>query len=326
MKMKFEKPRIVISKCMGFEKCRWNGISINEPAVELLTPYVEYITVCPEMEIGLGAPREPIRLVKKNDKILLLQSETEKNVTDDMKEFSEKFLDSLEGIDGFFLKFRSPSCGMANVKVYPSLGKVGAMSNKGKGLFAEKVMEKFPDLPREDEGRLRNFKIREHYFTGIFTNARYRKVKESGRMKDLVKFHSENKFLLMAYNQKEMRNLGRIVGNHEKKPFEQVVQEYETHLANAMARAPRFTTSINVLMHALGFFSDDLSAEEKSFFLDSLEQYRAAKVPLSVPVSLIRSWIIRFGEEYLESQTFFEPYPSDLVEITDSGKGRTLKK
>jgi len=319
------KPIIVISKCLGFDHCRWNGEIIPDDFVETLKPFVEYRTICPEVEIKLGVPRDPIRIVTQKKQLRLMQPATGKDLTDKMNSFSDSFLDSVKSVDGFILKFRSPSCGLKNVKIYPGLGKTGSVG-KTKGFFGNKVIEKFSHLPIEDEGRLRNFSIREHFLTRIFTLARFRKLKSSGKMKDLVKFHSVNKYLLMAYNQKALKALGKIVANHEKKPLKQVLEDYETNFYPAFFRAPRFTSSINVLMHALGYFSKELKSGEKSFFLDTLEKYRNAKVPLSVPVNILKSWIIRFDVAYLADQAFFEPYPAELVEITDSGKGRKLKK
>jgi uncharacterized protein YbgA (DUF1722 family) len=140
----------------------------------------------------------------------------------------------------------------------------------------------------------------------------------------LVQFQAQNKFLLMAYNQKELKILGRLVANLEKRPMTQILKDYESHLASALARPPRYLSNINVLMHALGYFSKEISAKEKAFFLDALERYRNEKVPLSVPLNLARAWVVRFDQEYLDKQTFLEPYPEALMEITDSGKGRKL--
>jgi uncharacterized protein YbgA (DUF1722 family) len=126
----------------------------------------------------------------------------------------------------------------------------------------------------------------------------------------------------MAYSQKELRQLGRIVANHEKRGIYDVFTDYETHLSAALNRGARYTSHINVLMHALGYFSRELRSREKAHFLDLLEQYRKAKIPLSAITSVVRSWVVRFDTEYLENQNYFEPYPPDLVEITDSGKGR----
>jgi uncharacterized protein YbgA (DUF1722 family) len=186
------------------------------------------------------------------------------------------------------------------------------------------VLERFPGSAIEEEGRLRNFRLREHFLTKLFLMADFRKIQSSGAMRGLIQFQAQNKFLLMAYNQKELRNLGRLVANLEKRPVADILEKYEIHLARALARPPRYLSNINVLMHALGYFSKQLSAKEKAFFLDALERYRNGKVPLSVPLNLIRSWVIRFEQEYLGKQTLLEPYPEALMEITDSGKGRKL--
>ncbi len=296
---------------------------ISSEVVRKLRPHVEFRPVCPEVEIGLGLPRDPIRIVEKQGKRSLVQPATDRNVSKVMTEFTGSFLDMVTTVDGFILKDRSPSCGIANVKVFPSKEK-SAPLGKGAGFFGGKVLERFPDLPVEDEGRLTNFRIREHFLTKLYVFASFRGLKSKGKMKDLVQFQAENKYLLMAYNQKELRILGRIVANLEKLAFSEVMKKYEEHLHHAFARAPRYNSNINVLMHGMGYFSKGLSSEEKAFFLDQLEQYRIGKVPLSVPVGLLRSWIIRFENEYLAQQTFFEPYPLDLVEISDSGKGRKL--
>jgi uncharacterized protein YbgA (DUF1722 family)/uncharacterized protein YbbK (DUF523 family) len=288
--------------------------------VQRLKPFVEFRPVCPEMEIGLGIPRESLRIVLDNNQFRLIQSATGTDCTADMQGFADNFLNSIDTADGWILKSRSPSCGIGDVKYYAGIGKM-AHQGKCKGLFGEKVIEKFGDLGIEDDGRLLNFKLRENFLTKIYTIARFREMKKQNSMGDLVKFQAQNKLLLLAYHQNEMRILGRLVANPEKCPVAQVLAEYETHLQKVFARPARSNSHINVLMHALGYFSKELIAQEKAFFLDSLEQFQAGKIPLSVPVNLIRAWVIRFQNEYLLSQTYFQPYPPALVEITDSGKG-----
>ena len=315
------KPVVVVSKCLGFAHCRFNGLTISSHTVDKLRLHVEFRPVCPEVEIGLGIPRDPVRIVKESDEMRLVQPATGDDVTDKMTGFAESFLNSVGEVDGFILKSRSPSCGLKDVKIYPNMEK-GSSGMRGSGFFGGAVMDKFPSSPIEDEGRLTNFRIREHFFTKLFTMARFRAVRSSNSMKELVRFQTENKLLLMAYNQEKMRFLGRIVANPEKKPFGEIIEGYEENLVGAFSRAPRYTSNINVLMHGLGYFSNELSSDEKAFFLDSLERYRAESVPLSVPLNIIRSFVVRFQEDYLAQQTFFEPYPEELMEITDSGKGR----
>ena len=317
----FARPKIVVSRCLGFARCRYDGAIISSAEVKALAPFVDFTPVCPEMEIGLGVPRNPIRIVTGDGGERLVQPATGKDVTADMKGFAASFLGSVGSPEGFILKYRSPSCGVKEVKIYESAGSKTPV-RRGAGFFGGAVLAGSADLPVEDEGRLLNFRIREHFLARVFTLAAFRDVRTSRSMKRLVKFQAENKFLLMAYNQKEMRIMGRIVANLEKRPVSDVIEDYHGHLKAALAAAPKYTSAINVLMHALGYFSDDLTGREKAFFLESLEEYRGAKVPLSVPVGIAKSYVVRFESDYLMQQSFFRPYPEELVRITDSGKGR----
>jgi len=217
-------------------------------------------------------------------------------------------------VDGFILKNRSPTCGIKDAKFYPD-GENNIPTGKGPGLFAEKVLEKFPGAAVEDEGRLRNPGIREHYLTRIYTLARWRDAKKKNSMKALVDFQSDNKFILMSYNQREMKELGRIVANKDGRTLGETIPLYEAHLQKALAKTPRRTSNINVLMHGLGYFSDELTRKEKNHFLDLLERYRNMKAPLSALQSVMESWIIKYEESYLSRQTYFHPYPVELVEL-----------
>lgn len=320
----FSRPKVIISKCLGFESCRYNAQTIPSRFVEKLGQYVDYATVCPEVEIGLGIPRAPIRLVTGEEGVLLLQPKTGMDVTDKMMAFAIAFLSKVDKVDGFILKALSPSCGIKDVKVYPGTEKVMA-TGKGSGLFGGEVLGRFGHLPIEDEGRLTNFVIREHFLTTLFTVADFRELCTNKSIKGLVDFQSNNKLLFMSYNQSRMRMMGRIVANTQKDDIETVFAEYSEHFYRAMSTPPRYTSHINVLMHGLGYFSKYLSSSEKQFFLDSLEKYRNGMVPLSVPLFILKSYVIGFEDEYLARQNFFEPYPAGLVEISDSGKGRASK-
>lgn len=323
MTTEFPRPRVVVSKCLGFAACRYNGQTIPDEFVEGLKPHVDFVQVCPEVELGLGVPREPLRVVLVGGEPRLLQPATGRDVTEEMRAFAHAFLDGLTGVDGFILKGRSPSCGIQDVKVYPPGGKVAPVG-KGMGFFGEAVKERFAGWPVEEEGRLKNFRLREHFLTRLFTFARFRQVRAGGRMGDLVQFHADHKFLLMAYNQAQLCLLGRIVANAERRALSEVLAAYEAHLRAALANPPRPSSAMNVLLHALGYFRQGLAPQEKAYFLDALAQYRAGRLPMSVPVGILQAWIVRFGEPYLSRQRFFAPYPKDLVTITDSGKGRDL--
>ncbi|WP_139491834.1 YbgA family protein [Brevibacillus dissolubilis] len=317
----FQKPVIVVSKCLQFDACRYNGEMLNDPVVESLLPYVTFVPICPEVEIGLGTPRETIRIVKDGEQNRLMQPSTGADVSDAMNRFTDAFIQALGEVDGFILKNRSPSCGVKDVKIYSGLEKAPVIETGG-GFFGGKIFETFSHLAVEEEGRLKNFLIREHFFTKLFTLAQFRQIKKTASMRELVKFHSDNKYLLMSYNQSELKRLGNIVANHEKLPIQDVYEQYEKGLYHALRRSPRQPTNINTLTHIMGYFSKELSSNEKTYFLELLEKYRNRKAPLSSPLGVLRSWVIRFEHDYLRDQTIFNPYPEALVEITDSGKGR----
>lgn len=312
---KFVKPRIVISKCIEFEKVRWDGQIISSDFVKKLMPHVKFIPVCPEVEIGLGVPRHPIRIVLLSGELRLIQPKTNLDLTEKMLGFTDSFLDSLQEIDGFILKSRSPTSAIRDAKIYPSIEKKVAPISKGPGFFATAVLERFPGLITEDEGRLRNPRIKEHFLTKLFALASFREIKASHSLRKLMRFHSKNRLLFETYNQKESRNLGRIVANQKNKKSIEIIGDYEQHFFETLKRPPRCGSNINVMMNAMGYFSDRLSKEEKSFFLDSLEKYRTGRLPLSVNISILKLWIIRFEENYLMKQTFFEPYPEELMDI-----------
>jgi uncharacterized protein YbgA (DUF1722 family)/uncharacterized protein YbbK (DUF523 family) len=322
MSREFTRPKVFSSRCLGFAACRWNGVTIPDRFVDSLKPHVDFITTCPEADIGLGIPRDPIRIVVGEGGYNLVQFNTKREVSGLMRDFAGKYLDSMERVDGFILKDRSPSCGIKDVKVYPALDKSNVVE-KTSGFFAKEVLERFPNTAIESEARLSNYNIREDFLTKLFTLAEFRDLKARCLMKELVRFHAGNKFLLMAYSQKELKTMGQIVANHEKRNPEEVFREYEERLCAAFRHSPTYKANINVIMHAFGYFSKGMSPKERRFFLNSLEEYRREQVPLSVPLGLLRGAIVRFEVDYLAQQTFFEPYPTDLVEITDSGKGRS---
>lgn len=317
----FVKPRIIVSKCLGFENCRYDGSVINSPIVSQLGKHVEFITVCPEKEIGLGIPRKPVRLIIESDEKRLFQPATGNDVTENMREFTGDFLKETKNIDGFIVKHRSPTCGFHDVKIYKEKNdKMGSI--RGEGIFGEAILSRYPNWPIEDEGRLRNFSIRENFLVGIFTLASFRKVKEINTINALINFHTNNKMLFMAYNQEKMRKLGKITADFNKTNLNEVMNDYEKTLRSLLNKPPGFTSWINMLEHALGHVSSELRSDEKKLFLDSIEEYRDERIPLKVLFKLLHSWALRFNTEYLVRQTFLKPYPLELLEITDSGKGR----
>ncbi|MDY0362055.1 MAG: DUF523 and DUF1722 domain-containing protein [Desulforegulaceae bacterium] len=313
------KPKIVVSRCLGFEKCRYNGETLISEIIENLKNYVEFITVCPEVEIGLGVPREPVRVAESGGAKHLIQPATGNDYTNQISKWNKEFFEQHKHIDGFILKNRSPTCGIGDVKIYKGLSKTSS-AYKGSGFFGEFVLEKFPFHPIEDEGRLLNYEIRDHFLVKLFAFTKFKQVKANKIINELNKFHSENKLLFMAYNQAGLKRLGNILASYNKSSKETVFQEYENEFLKIFMKKAGPGNFINVLQHAFGGMSDNLNAGEKNFFINSLEEYRDERIPLSTVTYLIHSMAVRFNNGYLINQTLLNPYPPDLIKILDSGK------
>lgn len=315
----WSKPVLLVSRCLGFEACRYNGAIIQNDFIDQLKQYCDLITVCPEKEIGLGIPRKPIRLVTKDNQIYLKQHETNLDVTDKMKQFASNWIEQQPIMNGAILKGRSPSCGVKNVKIYDELTGNPLPAHE-KGLFVQSILQVRPDLLMEEEGRLIHQSIREHFLTRLFGNADFTEISKDPSLQKLLAFHTRYKLILMHYNQNQLKIMGRILADAKKNTLEVTFQTYKDHLNIAWGKPPRCQSVIHVLLHVLGYFKNQLSLKEKAYFLDLIEAYREAKIQLRVLTQVLETWILHYQIEYLSNQRFFNAYPKELISIENSGK------
>lgn len=313
------RPRLVISRCLGFAACRYNAQMLHDGFVERLLPFVESIDVCPEADIGLGTPRKPLRLVGKGDAPRLVQPATGLDATDAMQDYIGRQMGSLHDVDGFILKGRSPSCGPTGVKLYLS-EEPGAPGGKGAGMFAHAVFRHFPYAAVEDEGRLTNFRLRESFLMRIFALARLRALMLAPTLAGLTGFHASHKLLLMCFNQQAMRECGRVASNSASLPVQETMRRYAGSFRTALRHEPRQSNIINALYHGYGWVSEGLAAPEKRLFLETVEAYRAGRATLATLLHLLKSYVARFEHGYLGGQLFLEPYPQELFDLADSGR------
>lgn len=315
-------PNVIISKCLEHDACRYDGSMIHSNIVSLLKPYVNFIPLCPEMAIGLPVPREALRLVDIEGSPSLVFSKTGEDVTAKMHQFSMTTYKELDPdtIDGFILKHRSPSCGTGDVRLYKGIGKSDVIPKKMAGLFAAAMIDRFPLHPFENEGRLLNASLRDHFLISIFTQSDFRRIKAIGSAEALVSFHAKNKYLFMALSPNLLKDLGQIVANHKREALSVVYAQYETKLMRLLSSPPSISRNINTLQHVFGYFKKGLNASEKMYFLEQLALYQEQKISLSSLLSLLRSWTLRFNEPYLMGQTLFSPYPIELLSAIDSTK------
>jgi uncharacterized protein YbbK (DUF523 family) len=292
------KPIVVVSSCLASEKVRYNGQDAPSKIVAALAPFVEYKKVCPETAIGLGVPREPIRIVKVGEELRLIQHTTNRDVTDEMNAFTRKFLASLGEVDGFVFKSRSPTMGLKDIKVYSGIEKGSSVIEKCSGFFAGNAEQKYPGFPIEDEGRLINRKIRDHFLTRLFLFADYRKALQKGDLKD---FHESNAILFRFYNESMSQALDYNSNNY-----------FEAVKKNVLK--PPSSEQIYSF-----FKSFESLVTNKSAYGLLLEKYRINRVSFDTLKEGLRLLV---DDEILLRSSFFNPFPIQLNEDAEEDRDR----
>ena len=304
--------KLGVSRCLLGDPVRYDGGHKHDRFItNTLGQYVTFVPVCPEVECGLGIPRESMRLVGSIDSPRLITRKSQIDYTDQMVEWGRHRVRELEKEDlcGFIFKSDSPSSGMERVKVYNDKG---MPQKKGVGIFAALFMAHFPLLPVEEEGRLNDPKLREHFIELIFLFKRLRDLLAGERkMGALVDFHTRHKLLIMAHNPGHYRLMGKLVADGSLSVDEKF-SRYPTLLGEAMQLKTTVKKNVNVLQHIMGYFKKDLSPDEKQELLEILGLYRDGHVPLIVPITLMNHYVRKYDEPYLKQQYYLNPHPIEL--------------
>ena len=305
--------RVGISACLLGEEVRYNGGHARDRFVtEVLGEWLEPVSVCPEVEVGMGVPRPTVRLVDNEEGPRMVDPESGHDYTQPMREYAERRVGELaaSGLDGFILKKNSPSCGMERIKVH---GPSGPKHKNGVGLFAARLMSDHPHLPVEEDGRLNDPLLRENFIERIFCHNRWRNLLHRGIDRgSLVAFHTAHKLLIWSHNEAGMRRLGTLVGSAGSGKNKALFAAYEAELHQALVSKATPKRHTNVLQHAFGYLKRDLDPRDKQQILTALEDYRTGLLPLVVPLTLLRFNIQKYEVEYLLGQLYFDPHPKEL--------------
>ncbi len=305
--------RIGVSSCLLGHDVRYDGGHKRDAFVTgPLARFVAFAPVCPEVEVGMGTPREPVRLVRLGDEVRMIGHRSRADHTGAMRRWAEARARALEAEDlcGFVLKKDSPSCGMERVKVYAG----GTATRAGRGIFAEALMERMPLLPVEEEGRLGDPRLRENFIERVFA---YRRLKDllatRWTVGDLVRFHSAEKLLLLAHDPTACRSLGRMVAGAKGRPRREVAGAYGEGFMRGLAKLATVGKHANVLQHMAGYLADRLPPEEKRELHQAIADFRHRLVPLLVPLTLLGHHVRRHRVAYLQGQTYLQPHPKELM-------------
>lgn len=304
--------KVGISACLLGAPVRYNGGHKQSLLCkDVLSQYFDYVAVCPEEAIGLGTPREPIRLVgDSNNPRAVGTVSPDLDVTEALTAYGQAKAAQLNDLCGYILMQKSPSCGMARVKVYQDHGRPA--EQQGSGLFAAALMQAQPNLPVEEDGRLNDPVLRENFVTRVFAYAEWRELLSRGlSLQKLYEFHARYKYQLMANSPSDCTALGRMLANKQR-PLDSLAEQYFELFMSALKKIANRGSHTNVLQHISGYIKNSLSSDEKRELQELITQYRTGIVPLVVPLTLIKHHFKRYPDRYIANQVYLQPHPENL--------------
>jgi uncharacterized protein YbgA (DUF1722 family)/uncharacterized protein YbbK (DUF523 family) len=300
-----ESVRIGISSCLLGQNVRFDGGHKRDSFLtDVFGPCAQWIPVCPEMEIGLGVPRETLRLVDVGGEARLVAPGSRLDHTDKMRLWAEKRIEQLaaQNLCGYVFKRGSPSCGMERVKIYRENG---SLERQGSGVFASALMRRLSLIPVEEEGRLQDPRLRENFISRVFCYKRWIDLMRSGITRSsIMTFHARHKFVLMAHSQAGARSLGNVAARGDN---------YFELFSHVMHQTPTRRNHTNVLQHVVGYFSKSLTSGDRAEVTMLIDRYRRSLVPLIAPITLIRHYVRKYSVPYLSDQVYLDPHPEELM-------------
>jgi uncharacterized protein YbgA (DUF1722 family)/uncharacterized protein YbbK (DUF523 family) len=311
-----KKIKIGVSSCLIGEKVRWNGDHKQDRYVkDTLSRFFEYVPVCPEVEVGMGTPRETVALYGTLENPKMLSKKTQTDWTRKMNRYTKDRIKSLDNDDlcGYIFKSKSPSCGLARIPVHDELDR--SKARHGAGIFADAYIKANPLVPTEDEGRLNDSRIRENFIVRVFSFYRLKNnlLNQKAKAENLVQFHTAHKFLLLAHSRKHYQILGKIVAEVKNNPWNRVLSSYIFSFMEALTLKSTTKKNTDVLLHMIGFLKKMLTKSEKEDILAAIEDYRNELIPLIVPATLVRHQVKKHKIEYLMNQIYLNPHPKELM-------------
>jgi len=307
--------RLGISSCLLGQEVRYNGGHVKDDLLlSTLGQHVQWVPVCPEVEMGMGVPRENIQLVGESENPRLVAPKSRTDYTEAMKEWSWSRLAGLEDSDlhGYILKKDSPSCGLFRTKVYKGYGPA---SRNGRGLFAGELVKRFPILPIEEEGRLRDPKLRENFIGKVFAYQRFRGlIADNPRASNLVEFHASHRLSIMAHDPRAQKQLGQLVAKSGRAVMQDLIFQYGRLFMETLSKVSTNRKHSNVLQHIMGYLKKYLDSHDKREMVEVIGQYRQEFLPLVVPITLLKHHLNRHPvPEWVKQQTYLNPYPRELM-------------
>lgn len=310
--------KLAISACLLGDNVRFNGgHKASDLCRDVLAKHFEFIRVCPEVAIGLGIPRESIRLVGSPEQPKALGTQTEgHDVTQPLTDYGVKMAHELAGIDGYILMQKSPSCGMERVKVYQANGYPAGSAS---GVYVKAFAQIHPELPMEEDGRLNDPVLRENFLVRVFAHARWRQLcAASLTHQGILAFHTQYKYQLLAHDPVQYKALGRLLADIGRYPVEEIAAPYFRQFMQGLKKPATRGTHCNTLQHMAGYLKNHLEASDRQEIHKLIGEYQQGHVPLVVPLTLLKHHLRHYPDAYLSAQSYLQPYPENLTGLRNA--------
>ncbi len=307
---------IGISSCLLGEAVRFDGGHKRDSyIVGTLGQHFHFVPFCPEMAIGLGAPRQTLRLIRIDGEVRVRGNEThELDVTDALRATGTERAALHPELCGYILKGKSPSCGMERINIDQGWTRERPPEKTGVGQFAEVFMAARPEIPCEEEGRLGDPLLRDHFITRVFALHRWRQMLKDGlSAKALLDFHAAHKLLLLAHHPQTYTDLGRLLADLRHADLERLSQEYLLTLMTGLGHIATRDRNGNVLQHLMGYLREALDDGDREALARIIHDYREGRVPLILPITLLRHHFRRHPHPHVAGQVYLDPSPPELM-------------
>ncbi|MBR9786705.1 MAG: DUF1722 domain-containing protein [Vibrionaceae bacterium] len=305
--------KVGISSCVLGERVRFDsGHKVSNFVTKELSNYFDFVSVCPEVGVGMPVPRPTIRLISDAERVALVETKNPENDhTDNMLAYSANKVDELQDqqLCGYIVCAKSPTCGMERVKVYSK----HHASKEGVGLYTQTLMQKMPWLPVEEDGRLNDPVLKENFITRVYCLSDfYETMSGEPTRGKIIDFHSRYKLTLMAHHPESYRALGRLVADVASYEIGDFYAQYRLGLMKALSNRASRKNNTNVLMHLQGYFKSALTKDEKEELATVIHDYRTGVLPLLAPLTLIKHYLNNYPDEYLQKQKYLQPHPQEM--------------
>ena len=305
--------QVGLSACLAGQNVRYNGgHTQSRLCLDVLSEYFSFKTFCPEVAAGFSTPRATMRLMGHPESPqLVFSNDATEDLTQKLHNGFEEKLATFKELDGYILMKNSPSCGLERIKVYQANGQVH--KTRTTGLFTQALLKAYPHMPIEEEGRIHDPKIFDNFITRVYAYHNFRtEILTTPSLHKLINFHSRYKYLLMAHDQTQYRQLGRLLSGQKKLTLDQLVNTYLSAFMTALSKPASKQNHTNTLLHILGYLKNSVSSQARAHILQTIDKYQKGIFPLATPLTLIKHYLDQYGSDYIKNQHYLDPYPESI--------------